>query len=272
MKVETFSKDGTKEGEIELPLVFSTPYREDLIKKAYINLNSHIFQRQGRHPTAGMDVVADSTNPPTGHGQARIARMLGGGGGRQGEAGEVASIRGGRQAHPPIVEKVIYKKLNKKENKLALCSAIAATSKKHLIENRGHKVEQIKSFPIVISDEIESVSKAEEMSKILKSLNLSEDIERLKNRKPRTGKSALRGRKTKIGKSILFVTKSAKKLSKACGGFRGVEVRDVKNLSVLDLAPGAHPIRLTVYSKGAIDEIAKIKTPHLELMVKIKWI
>ena len=57
--------------------------------------------------------------------------MRGGGGGRQGQAGEVASIRGGRQAHPPIVvNKVIYKKLNKKENKLALCSAIAATASK----------------------------------------------------------------------------------------------------------------------------------------------
>lgn len=270
MKVETFSKDGVKDGEIELPLIFSTPFREELIKKAYINLKSHSFQRQGRHPTAGMDNVADSLDPPTGHGQARIARMKGGGGGRQGEAGEVASTRGGRQAHPPIVDKVIYKKLNKKENKLALCSAIAATSQKNLVEGRGHKVEKINSFPIVMSDDIESVSKAEEMSKIIKSLNLSQDVDRLKNRKARTGKSSLRGRKTKIGKSILFVTKSSQKLAKACGGFPGVEARDVKNLSVLDLAPGAHPIRLTVYSKNALDEISKIKTPHLELMVKIK--
>jgi len=44
----------------------------------------------------------------------------------------------------------------------------------------------------------------------------------------------------------------------------------VKNLSVLDLAPGAVPIRLTVYSKSAIEEISKIKSTHLELMVKLK--
>ena len=50
-----------------------------------------------------MDVVARSNDPPTGHGTARIARMRGGGGGRQGEAGGVASTRGGRQAHPPTV-------------------------------------------------------------------------------------------------------------------------------------------------------------------------
>jgi hypothetical protein len=39
----------------------------------------------------------------------------------------------------------------------------------------------------------------------------------------------------------------------------------------LDLAPGGTPIRLTVYSKSTLNELAKIKSPHLELMVMIKW-
>ena len=128
MKVPTFAINGTKENEIELPLVFSTSFRKDLISKSFTNLNSHKFQPQGRHPTAGMDVVARSNDPPTGQGVSRIAKMRGGGGGRQGQAGGVASVRGGRQAHPPKVQKVIFKKLNKKENKLALCSAIAEHS------------------------------------------------------------------------------------------------------------------------------------------------
>ena len=271
MKALVLSTNGSKEGEIELPLLFSTPFRYDLIHKAYTNLNTHHFQKQGRHPTAGMDNSADSLNPPTGHGRARIARMKGGGGGRQGEAGEVASTRGGRQAHPPIVDKVIYKKINKKENKLALCSAIAATASKKLIESRGHIIGKIKSFPIIVSDEIESISKAKDMSKLFDVLNLTQDIDRLRKRKSRTGKSALRGRSKKIGKSVLFVIKNSEKLEKACGSFPGIEVRNVKNLSVLDLAPGSDPIRLTVYSKSALEEIGKIKSTHLELMVKIKW-
>ena len=268
--VPTYTTSGTKDGEIELPLVFSTPYRRELIHKAFTNLNSHKFQPQGRHPTAGMDVVADSNDPPTGQGVSRVARARGGGGGRQGQGAEVASTRGGRQAHPPIVEKVIYKKLNKKERKLALCSAIAATASKELVESRGHKVEGIESFPIIVSDDIESVTKAKEMQEIINALNLSEDIDRLRKRKARTGKSALRGRPTKIGTSVLFVAKSADKLAKAVGGFPGVTARSAKDLSVLDLAPGSDPIRLTVYSKGAIEEIAKIKSTHLELMVKVK--
>ena len=154
MKITTLTTKGTKDSEVELPSIFETPYRKDLIHKIYTNLNSHQFQPKGTHPTAGMDVSADSLNPPTGHGQSRVARMKGGGGGRGGEAGEVASVRGGRQAHPPNVDKYIHKKVNKKENKLALCSAIAATASKELVEARGHKVNKIETFPIVVSDDI----------------------------------------------------------------------------------------------------------------------
>jgi len=267
-KATSLKITGEKDGEIELPLIFSTPFRRELIHKAWTNLNSHKFQRQGRHPTAGMDVVADSNNPPTGQGIARIARMRGGGGGRQGQAGEVASTRGGRQAHPPNVNKVIYKKLNKKENKLALCSAIAATASKERVQSRGHKVDNIESFPIIVSDDLESISKTSEMSKVIQSLKLSNDVERLQTRKPRSGQAALRGRAKKIGKSVLFVTKEDKNIKKACGSIPGVEARTVKNLSVLDLAPGSDPIRLTVYTKGAIEEIAKMKSTHLNLMEK----
>jgi len=271
MKVTTFTTTGTKEGEIELPIIFSTPFRRELIHKAFINITSHKFQPQGRHPSAGQDVVADSNDPPTGQGVSRVARAQGGGGGRQGQGAEVASTRGGRQAHPPIVGKVIYKKLNKKENKLALCSAIAATSTKNLIESRGHKIEGIESFPIVVSDDIESISKTNEMTKVLESLKLKQDINRLESRKPRSGQSRLRGRSKKVGKSVLFVTKDSTEISKAIGSLPGVDVKSVKDLSILDLAPGSHPIRLTVYSKSAIEEIGKIKSTHLEVMVKTQW-
>ena len=268
MKITTYTTTGTKDGEIELPLIFSTPFRRELIHKAWINLTSHKFQPQGRHPSAGQDVVADSNDPPTGQGVSRVARAQGGGGGRQGQGAEVASTRGGRQAHPPIVGKVIYKKLNKKENKLALCSAIAATSSKTIIESRGHKIEGIESFPIIVSDDVESISKSNEMVKVLESLKLTQDTDRLESRKSRSGQSRLRGRSKKVGKSVLFVTKDDKEVSKAIGALPGVEVKSVKDLSVLDLAPGSHPIRLTVYSKSAIEEIAKIKSTHLEVMVK----
>lgn len=267
--VTTYATDGTKDGSLVLPPVFSTPFRKDLIHKAYTNLNSHKFQPQGRHPSAGTDVVADSNDPPTGRGISRIARMRGGGGGRQGQAGEVASTRGGRQAHPPIVGKKIHKKLNKKENKLALCSAIAATASRTAIMARGHKIDGLESFPIIVSDNIESFSRVKQINSVLESLNLMQDVRRLDSRRPRTGKSSLRGRSKKVGKSVLFVTSDTSKISKAVGALPGVDVRDVKDLSVLDLAPGSDPIRLTIYSVSAINEIAKIRSTHLGIMSMI---
>ena len=133
----------------------------------------------------------------------------------QDKTGEVASTRGGRQAHPPKANKVIYKKLNKKENKLALCSALAATTSKELVENRGHKVEGIESFPLIISDDIEKISKTSELIKVIDDLKITQDTDRLKNRKRRTGKVALRGRVSKSRKKRIVCSIKIRKYFKS---------------------------------------------------------
>jgi len=38
MKTTAYTTTGTKDGEVELPLVFSTPFRRELIHKAFTNL------------------------------------------------------------------------------------------------------------------------------------------------------------------------------------------------------------------------------------------
>ena len=76
---------------------------------------------------------------------------------------EVAGVRHGRVPHPPESWKKIYKKINKKEKRVALCSAIAATARRDLIEDRGHKVENISGFPIIVSDDIESIRKTKDL-------------------------------------------------------------------------------------------------------------
>jgi len=270
MKSNVLTLDGKKSEEIDLPNVFNTKINLSVIHKAYINLESHGFQKHSTHPTAGQDVVADSNDPPTGRGISRIARMKGGGGGRQGQAGEVAGTRGGRQAHRPYANKVIYKKINKKENKLALCSAIASTSSKELVEKRGHKIDGLESFPIIVSDDIENISNTKEMIGILDNLNLTQDVKRLQNRRKRTGKVALRGRTSKTGRSVLFVVSNYIKLAKSSSAIPGIDVCSVSDLSVLNLAPGGTISRLTVFSKKAIKEISQIKSNHLELMVLLQ--
>src|ERR687883_1884030 len=152
MKAKVIALDGTDSGEIELPTVFDTPYRPEVIHKVYVNLLSHSYQRQGRYPGAGEIVSAESRN--TGLGIARLARARGEGFPRAGQAASVAGVRHGRVAHPPESWKNIYKKINQKERQLGLCSAIAATARKDLVQRRGHKMDGNIKLPIIISNDI----------------------------------------------------------------------------------------------------------------------
>jgi len=142
-----------------------------------------------------------------------------------------------------------------------LRSAIAATARKDLIEKRGHKVGTISNFPIVVSNDIESISKAKDLKKILISLGMSEDLDRTDlSRKVRSGLARRRGRKNHVGYSTLVVTGSENdEICQVSGSLPGVHVRSVRKLSVLDLAPGSRQIRLTVYSENAIEKLRDVK-------------
>lgn len=296
IRTKVLGLDGKESRTIDLPTVFQTPFRYDVIHKAYVNLLSHSFQRQGRYPMAGEVVSAQSRN--TGLGIARIARAKGEGFSRAGQAAGVASIRQGRVAHPPESWKNIYKKINNKEKQLALCSAIAATARKDLIERRGHKVSNISSFPIIVSDDIEDLSKTKDLLNLLRALGLNDELKRLDfSRKRRSGTARRRGRQARSALSAIIVIGSAdsddgrkndsktdvsnnasnkngrtKNIAKLSGSIRGVNVKQVKNLSVLDFAPGSKPIRLTIFSESAIKELDNLKKPTaqriMEMMVQ----
>ena len=265
MKVPIYSLDGNTVDDVELPLVFSTPFRPDLIRKAFVNLQSLSFQPQGRDPLAGERTSAQSRN--TGLGIARMARVKGSGFPRSGMAAGVGGVIKGRQAHPPVSNKNIIKRLNKKEKRFALCSAVAATTSKQIVSSRGHRIGRIQNLPLVISDDISRVSKAKDLLNVINSLNLDDDLERVKKVwKKRTGKSRMRGRVTRVGKSVLIVVGKDEGIGKATGSFLGVESINAKDLSVLHLAPGSHPGRLVLWSKGAFEHLKLLNTPVLTLM------
>jgi large subunit ribosomal protein L4e len=49
-------------------------------------------------------------------------------------------------------------------------------------------------------------------------------------------------------------------LSKLKKSLPGVNVVLIENLSIMDLVPGTKPVRLTIYTKNAIDSMNKINT------------
>ena len=265
MNSKIFDLNGKEIESVELPAVFDYPYRPEVIKKAFVNINTHHSQKQGRYPAAGEIVSAESRN--TGLGIARLARAKGEGFSRAGQAAGVGGVRKGRLTHPPESWKVTYKKLNKKERTVALYSAIACTSNEALISKRGHLIEGISSFPMVLLDDVEKIHKTKDLLELLRVLGLGKDIERVERAvKKRSGKAKRRGRPNRVGKSVLIVVANQEcDLLKLDNSLPGVSIKSIKDLSIPDLAPGARPIRLTIFSKGSLDVLKDIKVSNHKL-------
>ena len=269
MKARVIALDGTDSGEIELPAVFDTPYRPEVIHKVYVNVLSHSYHRQGRYPAAGEMVSAESRN--TGLGIARLARARGEGFPRAGQAAGVAGVRHGRVAHPPESWKDIYKKINRKEKQLGFCSAIAVTAKKELVQRRGHKISNEVKLPLVVSNDIESIAKTKDLKNALIRLGLGDDLARASLvRKARSGTARRRGRSARSGISALIVVGNDSKLVTFSESIPGINIKHAKELSILDLVPGSKPIRLTIYSQSAIDYLKTLHAPMHKVLEVIR--
>ena len=215
---EIFDLQGKSTGKITLPNVFSTPLRPDVIKRAVLAMQSHRRQPQGRDLMAGKKTTAESRG--TGSATARVPRIKGG----SGRAAFAPSTVKGRQPHPPRSEKKILKRIPKKEAKLALFSAIAATAQKDTVASRGHKIENVRHIPLIVDNAFESLTKAKEVEETLTSLGIIQDINRVRDsRNVRAGKGKHRGRKMKqaIGPLIVVVENKGLGLSGRCQAGEG---------------------------------------------------
>jgi len=255
MKVNVYSLDGKKTKTVDMPGSLDVPVRPDLIKKAVIASQSARYQRQGRDPFAGKRTSAEGMGP--GRGISRITRVKGSGTSAAGSGAFAPQAVGGRLAHPPLTQKNILKKINAKERKKATASAIAATCIKELVEKRGHIIGKVKEFPIIVTDDFESVKTTKEAGDALSNLGISGDLERAREKKVRAGRGTTRGRKYKKKKSALLVVSEDKGISRAARNHPGVDIAIADNLGVEQLAPGTQCGRLTIYTESAIKKLGE---------------
>jgi large subunit ribosomal protein L4e len=250
---EIFDLQGAAQGKINLPTVFSTPLRPDVIKRAVLAIQSSRIQPQGRDPMAGKRTSAESRG--TGSATARVPRIKGG----SGRAAFAPSTVKGRQPHPPRAEKKILRSIPKKEAKLGLLSAIAATARKETVALRGHRIADAVQIPLIVDNAIEGLTKSKEVEETLTRLGVIADITRVRDsRNVRAGKGKHRGRKMKQAVGPLIVVVNDKQLVNAASNVPGVQVTTVANLNTEMLAPGTHPGRLTLWSNGAIETLGKL--------------
>lgn len=244
MKATVYTLDGDEDVEIELPEVFETEFRPDLIRRAVLAAQANRKQDYGADEHAGMRTPAESFG--SGRGMAHVPRE--GGRGRR-----VPQTVGGRRAHPPKSDTDQGQNVNNKERKLAVRSAIAATTDADVVSDRGHQFDDDVELPLVVSDEFEDLEKTKEALGVLEALGVDADIERADQTKIRAGKGTTRGRKYRRPTSVLVVT--SEEPSRAARNLAGVDVTTASEVNAEDLAPGADPGRLTLWTESATEEV-----------------
>jgi len=251
-KVNLYALDGTVKEKIDLPKIFETPYRPDIIKKSFEVIHSNQRQPYGSDPLAGTRHAVASVGK--GRGMSRVPRLT------QGQAAALApNVVSGRRAHPPKVERNWKEKMNKKEKQIAKYSALAATADKEIVTKRGHKFDEKITLPIIVDDKFEKIDKTKDIIKTLEKLGIYADILRsVHGKNIRAGKGKTRGRKYKIPKSILIVS-SKKIVQKSSRNLSGVDVVNPNQINIEHVAPGGIAGRLTIFTKSALKEIGGAK-------------
>ncbi|MEM2488180.1 MAG: 50S ribosomal protein L4 [Thermoproteota archaeon] len=251
VKIRLLKADGEEDGETSLPSFLTMFEVEDyLIRRAFLAQQSRRLQPQGRDPMAGKRTTAESWG--VGYGIARVPRT------ERGVARFAPMTVKGRLAHPPRVDKNIRKEINKKEYRKAFLSALSATFRKEVVEKRGHRVGEVK-IPIVFTQDVENISKTREVVQLLEKIGLGQEVERIYGKpRIRSGKSKWRGRRLRKRVGPLIVVSSMRaSIVKAASGIPGVDVKTSDRISVIDLAPGGHPGRLTIWSLPALNKMVE---------------
>ena len=164
MKANILNINGEKTKQIELPKCFSENVREDLISK--IIEAKKIRQPYGPYALAGSYSASGKIKhhrhvwkSQYGRGMSRIPRKIMSRKGSQFNwvGADVPNTRGGRRAHPPKpISMINTKKINKKEEKLGLMSAISASANEKFIKRKYETLrnEKLKEIPFVVESKI----------------------------------------------------------------------------------------------------------------------
>jgi large subunit ribosomal protein L4e len=238
--VKVYSLDGGSKGSVDVPKVFSTPLRVDLIQRTVLSDLAETRQAHRTDPLAGLRTSGayfgsrrNRYRQTINKGMSRLPRLKTGGGGL-GRVIRLPQTRGGLRAHAS--KRMEWaRKINKKEYTLALNSAIAATADKKLLEERGHKVKC--ELPIVVEDKLAGLKKSSQVIEALGKMGLEGELASCKRRR------------------LLIVVSEDKGILKAAANIPGVDVSVVMDLCVEALAPGTKPGMLTVWTEAAIKSL-----------------
>ena len=263
MELTIINAETKEAGKQKLPTQFSEEFRPDLIKRAVEAIQANKRQTYGADPRAGKKQAARLSRRRRdykgsyGKGLSRVPRKtLTRRGMQMIWVGAFApGTVGGRRAFPPSAERDFSQKINDKERKKAIRSALSASVNKTIVETRGHVAPA--KYPFILATDVEQISKTSDMLKLLSGLGLDAELVRGGQKNVRAGKGKLRGRRYKRSVGPLLVVSGTCKAMKAAHNIPGVDVVEVSRINCELLAPGTHPGRLTLYTQAAIQKLDK---------------
>jgi len=242
---------------VKLPAVFRAPIRTDVVNFVHTNI-----RKNKRHPyavsrEAGHQTSAESWG--TGRAVARIPRVRGGGTHRSGQGAFGNMCRGGRMFAPTRTWRRWHRKVNRNQRRYAIVSAIAASGVPAVVMSKGHLIQEVPEFPLVVSDKIQEYNRTKQAVQFLRKIKAWNDIEKVyKSKRFRAGKGKMRDRRRvqRLGPVIVYANDSG--LTKAFRNIPGIETLNVEKLNLLRLAPGGHIGRFVIWTESAFRKLDEL--------------
>ncbi|KAI5397625.1 60S ribosomal protein L4, variant 2 [Lathyrus oleraceus] len=231
--VQALDSDVATDSPTTLPIpdVMRASIRPDIVNFVHSNISNNSRQPYAVSRGAGHQTSAESWG--TGRAVSRIPRVAGGGTHRAGQAAFGNMCRGGRMFAPTRIWRRWHRKINVNQKRYAVVSAIAASAVPSLVLARGHRIEAVPEFPLVVGDSAEGVEKTKEAIKVLKKIGAFPDAEKAKD-------------------------SHGIRPGKAFRNIPGVEIANVERLNLLKLAPGGHLGRFVIWTKSAFEKLDSI--------------
>jgi len=152
-----------------------------------------------------------------------------------------------------------HRKVNVKQRRYAIVSAIAASGIPGLVMAKGHRIEETPECPLVLSDKVEECKKTKEAVRILRKTSAWKDIEKVYSTKRfRAGKGKLRNRRRIMKRGPLVVYNKDNGITRAFRNIPGVTLLNVDKLNLLKIAPGGHLGRFCIWTEGAFKRLDEI--------------
>lgn len=239
---------------MRLPGVFSAPIRNDVVNFVHRDMAKNLRQPYSVAPNAGMQATAESWG--TGRAVARVPRVTGGGTHRSGQAAYGNMCRGGRMFGITKTWRRWHRKVSISQRRVAVTACLAASAITPLVLARGHRLSAVGEIPLVLSDDLQKLSKTKDAKKVLAEHGAYEDVQKVVDSKnTRAGKGKMRGRRFTQRRGPLIVYAKNEGLVNAFRNVPGVELCNVDKLNVLQLAPGGHIGRFVIWSQSAFERL-----------------